>query len=135
MGSRNANSGGRLDRAEVAEMSPGGIVPEGLVKRLDSMVGWEPSDSPRAVALKEAADVLRNLPKKLSDERRLDDPAFQSRSYRIDTHQESSTMRIVYYGQSGQKEVLAFAVLSTPESYEMAQAILKNYDKLEGIDK
>lgn len=111
----------------------GGIVPEGLVKRLDTMAGWEPADSPRAAAIREAADVLRTLPTRQSDGVRLHDPHFQSHSYRIDSNKEEGEMRLVIFRNSGQQQVLGYMVMTTPESYELAQVVLKNYDLLEGI--
>lgn len=113
--------------------TPGGIVPEGLVKRLDTMSGWEPPNSPRAEALKEAADVLRTLPTIQKDGERLHDPHFQSHSYRIDSNKEEGEMRLVIFRNSGQKQVLGYMVMTTAESYELAQVVLKNYDQLEGI--
>lgn len=70
-----------------------------------------------------------------SDAQRLNDPAMQARGYRIDTDTDSKTMRIVFFGQHGQTDIRTYMVLDTPESYEMAALILKNYDRLEGIDK
>lgn len=132
MGTRNANRCGGLDRPEAAQVI-GGVVPEGLVKRLDAMVGWEPADSPRAAAIKEAADVLRHLPTRQSDEKRLDDPLFLAKGYRIDTDDSAKQMRVVVFGEHGNKRVLSYSLLEANEAYEMASAILKNYDTLEGI--
>lgn len=128
----NANRSGGLDRPAATEMI-GGVVPEGLVKRLDTMATWEPDDSPRAAALREAADTLRAWPPKQSDGKRLENPAFEINGYRVDPAENIKQMRIVFYGEHGQKQVLGHLTLDTPEAYEFAALILKNYDALEGI--
>ena len=109
------------------------IVPEGLVQRLDTMVGWEPPESPRAAALKEAADVLRKLPTRQTDSDRLKDPLFVVEGYRIDTNTEAKGMRIIFFGEPDDKKVLAVTTLRSSDAYEFAQDILKKYDILEGI--
>lgn len=132
MGTGNANRSGGLDRPKATEMIDG-VVPEGLIKRLDSMVNWEPPDSPRAAAIREAADVLRNLPPKQSDAKRLDNLALAIKGYRIDTSEDPKEMRIVFFGLHGQKHVLGYLTFDSSEAYEFASGILRNYDELEGI--
>lgn len=70
-----------------------------------------------------------------SDAQRLNDPAMQTKGYRIDTDVESKTMRIVFFGQHGQTDIRGYMVLDAPESYDFGSLVLKNYDRLEGIDK
>lgn len=110
-----------------------GIVPEGLVRDLDKMVGWEPADSPRGIAMKQAADVLRNLPTLQSDSKRLENHTLQAKSYRADTDGDNKEMRLVLFGDRGSKRVLGFMLLTTAETYEFAQYLLKQYDTMEGI--
>src|SRR3954468_23805605 len=126
MGTRNANRCRGLDRTEASEM----IIPEGLIDRLD-LFSRETADDPRAAAIKEAADVLRALPGKMSDGKRLESELFAAKGYRIDTNLKDKELRIPIYGAVGNKQVLAYLVLTSPEAYEMAQLILKNYDLLE----
>lgn len=120
-------------QASAHEISAAGIVPEGLVKRLDHIATWEPADSPRALAIKEAADVLRNMPVRLRDSARIEDPRFAIKSYRIDTSVEAKEMRIVLFAEHGQRNVIGVLTFDSPEAYEYATIVLKNYDKLEGI--
>lgn len=122
-----------MARKEENERVPGGIVPEGLVKRLDTMVTWEPADSPRAAALREAADVLRKLPTRFGDAARLEDGRFEAKGYRIDSDDDEKQLRLVFYSTAGQRDVLAYMLLDSAEAYEYATAILKNYDRMEGI--
>lgn len=112
-----------------------GIVPEGLVKRLDHILTWEPADSPRGLAIKEAADVLRHMPVKMRDAERMEDSRFAVKSYRVDTSlaEDAKEMRIVMYAEHAQKNVIAVLTFDSVEAYEYAQIVLKNYDKLEGI--
>lgn len=110
-----------------------GIVPENLVRELDKMAGWEPADSPRAIAMKQAADVLRDLPTRQTDSQRLDNPLLQAKGYRADTDEENKEARLVFFGDRGQKRVIGYMLLTTPETYDFGTYLLKQYDKLEGI--
>jgi hypothetical protein len=110
-----------------------GVVPEGLVRDLDRMVTWEPADSPRAAAMKQAADVLRNLPTLQSDAKRLENQTLQAKSYRADIDEDNKEARLVFFGDHGSKRVLGFMLMTTAETYELAQYLLKQYDSMEGI--
>lgn len=120
-------------KARIDQIERAASVPPGLVALLDKMTTWEPSDSPRAAAIKQAADVLRKLPTRQTDADRLDSPAFQSKGYRIDTDVEAKNLRLVMFGASDNKQVLSYTLLDTPEVYEFASKLLKSYDELEGI--
>lgn len=115
------------------EIPVAGIVPEGLVKRLDHIATWEPADSPRAIAIKEAADTLRNMPVRMRDSARIEDERFRVKSYRIDASVEGKELRIVLFADHNQKNVCGVLTFDSTEAYEYAQLILKNYDKIEGI--
>lgn len=67
------------------------------------------------------------------DRGRLDDPTFCAKGYRTETDDKTKDMRIVFFGDSGQKNILGYMILSAPEAYDMASSILKDYDRLEGI--
>lgn len=124
-----------MDRTKTAEVKlpPGGIVPENLCRDLEKFAAWEPADSPRAIAMREAADVLRKLPVRQRDADRIDNSAFAIQSYRIDTDEESKGLRIVFYNLAGQKSILGFMELRSPAAYDFATDVLKNYDQIEGI--
>lgn len=111
----------------------GGIVPEGLVADLDKFSTWEPADSPRAAAMKLAADTLRKLPTKQSDRARFDNQDFSVKGYRIDTNAEDREMRIGFFHAPGQTQLLGYMHLTSSEAYEFAHTVLKNYDTVEGI--
>lgn len=124
-----------MDRTKAAEVTlpPGGVVPENLVRDLEKYAAWEPADSPRAVAMRDAAKVLAALPTRQRDADRLDSDAFEVKGYRIDTSAESKDMRIVFFNKVGQKIVLAYLELSSSGAYDFATDVLKRYDVLEGI--
>lgn len=113
----------------------GGVTPENIVRDLEKFAAWEPADSPRAIAMREAAAVLRALPVKQSDAKRLDDDAFAIAGYRIDIDDESKekTMRIVFFGDKGNQRVLGYRILNTSDAYDFSTRIMSDYDKLEGI--
>lgn len=113
--------------------APGAVLPEGLVKRLEYFRQWVLPGSPLEDVLRDAADALRNQPTKQSDAKRLDDPTFQAHGYFIDRADEDKEVRIVFCCKPDQKGVLSYIVLDSPDAYEMAQAILKAYDQLEGV--
>lgn len=114
-------------------LPPGGIVPETLCRDLEKFAAWEPADSPRAVAMREAAKVLATLPTRQRDKDRLDNDAFEIKCYRIDVSAESKAMRVVFYNIEGQKSVLGYLELSSDGSYNFANDVLKHYDEIEGI--
>lgn len=124
-----------MDRTKTAEVKlpPGGIVPETLVRDLEKFAAWEPADSPRATAMREAAEVLRKLPVRQRDTDRIDNKDFAIRAYRIDTAEEAKEMRIVFYNLAGQKSVLGYLELKAPAAYDFANDVLQHYDQLEGI--
>ncbi len=115
------------------KIAPGGVVPENLCRDLEKFAAWEPADSPRAVAMREAAATLRKMPVVMSDHKRIDDAAFAIQSYRIDTSVESKDMRIVFFNLAGQKTLLGYLEMKAPASYDFATDVLKHYDELEGI--
>lgn len=112
---------------------PGAQVPENLVRDLEKMATWEPKESPRAAAMLEAADVLRHLPVRQSDEARIDSPALRFKGYQMHSNVTRKIMRIVCFGKEAQRDVRGYFELDPTEAYEFAHTILKNYDKLEGI--
>lgn len=124
-----------MDRTKTAEVTlpPGGIVPETLCRDLEKFAAWEPADSPRAVAMRDAAKVLATLPTRQRDKDRLDSDAFEIKGYRIDTSDESKAMRIVFFNLVGQKSVLGYLELSSDGAYNFATDVLKHYDQVEGI--
>jgi hypothetical protein len=111
-----------------------GIVPEGLVGRLESFQKWVLPGSPIEDVLKEAADVLRKLPPKLSDKQRLESLTFESNGYRIDSDCKSKTIRIVYFAKHNESGVLAYRLFDSSDAYEFAGRVLKAFDHVEGID-
>lgn len=124
-----------MDRTTTAEIKlpPGGVVPENLVRDLEKFAAWEPADSPRAVAMREAASVLAKLPVRQRDSDRIDSPAFKINSYRIDTDEESKAMRIVFFNLAGEKSTLGYLELSSDGAYTFSHKVLAKYDQLEGI--
>lgn len=124
-----------MDRTKTAQVTfpPGGIVPENLCRDLEKFAAWEPADSPRAVAMRDAAKVLASLPTRQRDDDRLDSNAFEIKGYRIDTSDDPKAMRIVFYNLAGQKSVLGYLELSSDGAYNFSSDVLKHYDKLEGI--
>lgn len=122
-----------MPKIDIDALPPAGIVPEGLVKRLDTIATWEPADSPRAAAIKEAADVLRNMPIKLNDKKRLVSPAFQADGYRIETDVGRKEVRFICYENTDRTNLLAYLVFDSAEAYEFAGTILKAYDKVEDV--
>lgn len=114
-------------------MPPGGTVPENLVRDLLKFAAWEPVESPRATAMREAAAVLAKLPTRQSDDSRLKDKVFAVSGFRIDTSNESKQMRIVFFHKPGNKQVLGYMELESPGAYDFATDVLKYYDQIEGI--
>lgn len=68
-----------------------------------------------------------------TDTKRLDDPAYCAKGYRVETDDNAKDMRVVFYGDSGAKNVIGWMILTSPEAYDMASTILRNYDRMEGI--
>lgn len=112
---------------------PGAAVPEGLVDRLVHFQQWVLPGSPIQQALKDAAAALSALPVKSSDASRLKNEAFLAKGYRIETNEKDKEMRLVFYNERGGKGTVAYMVLESPEAYEFATDVLKNYDRLEGV--
>lgn len=122
-----------MTKESEVKLPPGGIVPEGLVRDLEKYAEWEPKDSPRAIAMRLAADTLKSLPTRQRDHDRLDSKAFEIKGYRLDVAEESKALRIVFFNMIGQKNVLGYLELSAPGAYDFSADILKRYDQLEGI--
>lgn len=81
----------------------------------------------------EVAQVSAPIPTRKEDEARLDEEAFAVKSYRVDTCVEEKEMRLCFFGEHGQRRLLGYLTVDSPEAYEFASLVLKNYDKLEGI--
>lgn len=111
----------------------GAVVPEGLVERLDKMRAWVLPGSPIEDVLAESADVLRKLPVRSGDADRINNPDFLAQSYSIETADEEKEVRLSMFTRHGQRGLLSYMVMGSSEAYELAHAILKAYDSVEGI--
>jgi hypothetical protein len=105
-----------------------------VIADLTKFADWEPADSPRAIAMRDAAEWMRQFAPRHGADDPLDDPALQARSYAIETHAPTKTMRFSIYRENGQKGLLGYTILESPEIYELGTDLIKRYDKLEGID-
>ena len=89
------------------------------------------SSASYARAFTSAADAIRILSKQ-KGLTPTENEAYQATGYAISLNEESHEMRFSLY-QGDPKNARSFVILESPEAYEMAQVILKNYDTLEGI--
>jgi hypothetical protein len=124
MSDGNADSGRRMDRPTAQK----------VIADLTKFADWEPADSPRAAAMREAADVLRQLAPRQSDSDQLEDTALQAVGFRLDVEHESKQLRIAFFKDRGQKGLLGYMVLECPEIYDLGTDLIRRYDQLEGIE-
>jgi hypothetical protein len=120
MGAGNANRSGGLDRPSPAQ----------VIAALTKFADWEPPDSPRAKAMRDAALTLRQLAPQAGDE----DSELHATSYAIETHKPTKELRLSFFKDLDQKGLLGYLVLESPEVYDLGMYLIKNYDKLEGIE-
>lgn len=123
MGSRNADNRRRLDRATVTQM----------IADLDKLAGLGLPDDPRSAAMQSAAAMLRQLAPRQNDIDPLEDPALQAHCYRTDTEPSTKQVRILFFRDRKEECLLGYTIMDTPEVYDMASALMRQYDKLEGI--
>ncbi len=125
MGTGNADCGGGLDRPSPAK----------VIADLDKFAQWEPPESPRAVAMREAAAALRALAPRQPIKNPLDDPEFQACGYKTElSKDDDKLLRLTFYGATGNRRPLGFMILRSPEVYDMSTHLLRKYDELEGIE-
>lgn len=142
MGTGNADNSRRMDRPKAAQVTQ---IIQALAARgdkaiaqsiadLDKFANWEPTDSPRATVMREAADILRKLAPRQPGGDPLDDPALQAKSFRIDTETDAKELRLAIYSDWDQKGLLGYMILATPEIYDLGTDLIRRYDNLEGIE-
>lgn len=132
MGARNANRGGRLGRSKVAQVTSAPVfvemvTPEGLRARATIM--REVGDESCARHLELAADEITKLRKP----KKLDDDSVCAHSYATALNTDGKELRLAFYANAKQKDLLGYMLFEAPEVYEFATHILKQYDTLEGI--
>lgn len=137
MGTEDADSGGRMDRPKAAQMT--GVYPDNmtfnqLLARLDVLGKATPGEA--GIALRTAAEVVGNVVKstRQGTAAKLENPYFQARSYSTSHDLESGEYRLALFRESGQKGLLGYIILKSPELYDMATDFMRGYDKLEGIE-
>lgn len=135
MGERNADRGGRLEGTPVAEMIPETVSPEGLRVRADMM--RERGDESCARHLELAADEIIRLkgeaPRSKTKDP-LEDPELAAHSYSTATQPEEKRLRLTLYKSPGQKDPLGYMILTCEEIYDVSVHLMRNYDRLEGIE-
>lgn len=120
MGTGNANRSGGLDRPSPAQ----------VIAALTKFADWEPLDSPRAKAMRDAALTLRQLAPQSGDE----DAELQAKGYSVETHKPTKELRLAIFKDRDQKALLGYLILESPEIYDLGTELIKHYDKLEGIE-
>ena len=136
MGSRDADCGRGLGGTEAPQMTglTESVTPEGLRSRAGIMRLNGDDSCARHLELA-AAEIarLRSQVAAVSQEDPLDDEAFMAKSYRIDIDNQDKTARVVFFREPKQKVVLGYMIMECEEIYYFASALLRDYDKLEGI--
>jgi hypothetical protein len=122
------------------------------VADLEKFAGWEPPESDRAKAMLEAAATLRSADEMVNAanaackvasgllekqtallEKRESDPEYHANAFSTSVNMEEKKVRFTLYKESNKTGPLGYMILTTPEVYDVAQAFLEEYDKLEGI--
>lgn len=104
-----------------------------LIGELKKYADWEPPDSPRSKAMREAAEALTVAKKIIADSTPTDDDKLMAKSYRIETSEEYSQLRIYLFNDRAQRNTLGYLQCESAEVYDLGTSLLKHYDKLEGI--
>jgi len=128
MGEGDADNSRRLDRTEATEVSiiPETVSPEGLLIRAGIM--RERGDESCARHLELAAEEISKVKRRKIP---LTDPTIQAAGFQTATDEEAKKSRLVLL--SADRRPLAVLIMDVVQTYELGAAILKDYDKLEGI--
>jgi|ERR1700726_2496128 len=121
MGTGNANRSGGLDRPSPAK----------VIADLTKFADWEPADSPRAIAMRNAVLTLSQLAPRQAGQDPLIDPTLHAKNYSVEAHPATKEVRLAIFREG---RVLGYLVLASPEIYDLGTELIKNYDKLEGIE-
>ncbi len=132
MGDGNADRRGGLERKKAAQMIPEAVSPEGLRARADLM-RWQ-GDESCARHLELAADEIIKLTARQHPKNPLEDPELEAASYSTATQDADKRLRFTLYKNPHQQHPLGYMILTGEQIYEVATHLLRNYDRLEGIE-
>ncbi len=102
---------------------------------LDKLAKLGHPDDPRTEVMQAAADMLRKIPSVKDCVAPLESEDYKAVGYRVDIDSSEGRLRMVFFREHDNKIVLAYMELETHEVYDLASHLLREYDKLEGIDK
>ena len=121
---------------EERDLIPEAVSPEGLRARAGMM--RERGDESCARHLELAADEIIKLkaaaPTRQQPKNQLDNPELEAVSYSTATIDDEKKLRFTLYKSPGQRDPLGYMILVSEQIYDVATHLLRNYDRLEGIE-
>ena len=86
-----------------------------------------------AEKLGEAADTIIKL-KARRRSNPLEDPNLEAVSYSTATQDEDKKLRLTLYKSPNQQDPLGYMILTCEQIYDVSMHLMRNYDRLEGIE-